>query len=762
MALIGRDNEISVVKERLLRKDIRLITLTGMAGVGKTSLALAVTDELRQVFTQINFVDLSALAVPAQVFPSIARSFGVIEGNPNMISEQIAGAIGARPSLLVLDNCEHVLAAMPELSSLINACRHLKVLATSREILNLKCENVFPVPPLQVPELDSLPSINTLAQIPAVNLFIQRARFRDPGFTLTDKNYRAVAELSVHLDGLPLAIELAAPYISLLGPKNLLAHLIDRLDFLVDRALETPVRHRTLRAAIDWSYDLLSRQEQCLFRSLSVFAGGCTIQAVERVCVTDGLKASELLPSLERLVSRSLVSVQEQPDGGMRYRLLETTREYARARLQAAGEEEYLRKLHRDWFLAWAEQGEPNLWGPGLSGWLDQIEADFGNIWAALEWSHTRPDEAEAGLRLWAALSRFWDIRGHVSEGLTIIIGLLLLAPQHTIARARSLMEAVLLAERQADWAGAQTMAEECRTFALDLGDILDASAALMAMGIHAQAQGNFQQAAAFFEEALTLTRSKAGQEPRALYMALLWQGRFASFQGDHQSAVILLEEALSLAKRQGDPSFVSIISVYWGRAVLGLGEIERATKIILAGLRACQAVEYREIITISLDFLGQAAWARKEYSYAVLLLGTAAELRSRIGVVHWDVDHNYEQIMAAVRTDLGEDALMLARASAQKFSFNEAVSWVLSPEALQRSNDITSKISKPTHLSARELEVAGLIARGYSNRLIAPELQVSKRTVDTHVRHILNKLGIHSRSQIAVWYSTHHPSFSN
>ena len=358
MSLIGRDNEISVVKELLLSKDMRLITLTGMAGVGKTSLAIAVTKEIQPAFTQIVRVDLSFLTSPAQVFPAIARSFGVIEGDPNKILEHIARAVGIQPSLLMLDNCEHVLSAMPELSSLINTCDNLKVLATSREILRLKWEKVFPVQPLQVPVLESLPPINNLAQIPSVNLLIQRVQSRDPRFILTSGNARAVAELCIRLDGLPLAIELAASYISLVGPRNLLDHLIDRLDFMVDSAWDTPIRHRTLRAAIDWSHDLLPSQGKYLFRYLSVFAGGCTIREVEGVCVTDGLKASEVLPSLERLVSCSLVLVQEQPNGGMRYQLLETTREYARAQLQAAGEEEYLQKRHRDWLLAWAEKGD--------------------------------------------------------------------------------------------------------------------------------------------------------------------------------------------------------------------------------------------------------------------------------------------------------------------------------------------------------------------------------------------------------------------
>jgi non-specific serine/threonine protein kinase len=754
--LIGREDDMAAIKERLLEDNVRLLTLTGVAGVGKTRLAIAVAEELQQTFTKVIFVDLSPLTKPAQMLPTITRACDVQESGPGPLVELLARAIGSRHFLLVLDNCEHMLEAIPELSYMLSACPDLKVMATSRETLRLKWEWVFPIPPLQIPDLKRLPSLDGLAAIPAVTLFLQRARARDASFNLTEENARSVAELCVRLDGLPLAIELAASNVNLLRPKDLLDRLSESLNLPGGGARDAPARHQTLRAAIDWSYNLLNSQDQCLFRQLSVFSAGWTLPAAESVCIGEELKKNDVLPLLDRLVSRSLVLAIEQKSGGLRYRFLETIREYARERLQETGTEELLRRRHRDWFLEWAERGEPNLWGPGMPVWLEQLEAEYGNLRTALEWSRVTPEEAAGGLRLWAALSRFWDIRGYVSEGRSTADGLLPLATEHTVARARTLMEACLLAQHQGDWATVKTMAEECRTFALDLGDILDASAALMALGVLAQARDDSQGATALFDEAITLARSNVEQEPRALYMALFWLGQLTCVRGDNQRAETLLEEALTLARRQGDVSFDAVISTWLGRAVLGLGDVRRATDILIEGLHTCQKLGYWEWASFCLDFLGQAAWARQEHQHAICLFGTANEIRVQIGVIRWFEDPDYNRALAAARAEVGEDALLSAQATARNQSLEEMIAWVLSAgEPMARATELTTP-SEPSILSAREWEVAGLVANGLSNRRIAEKLVVSKRTVDAHVRHILGKLGFSSRSQLAAWFTTH------
>lgn len=338
---------------------------------------------------------------------------------------------------------------MPELSVLLTVCPNLKILATSREILRLKWEWVFPVPPLQVPDPGALPALDGLAQIPSVALFLQRAKAHDGGFVLTEQNARAVVELCVRLDGLPLAIELAAAQVRRLRPDALLERLDSRLSLADGGARDTPDRHLTLRAAIDWSYALLADQEKSLFCRLAVFSGWWTLPAAVGICTGDGLEAQEMLALLQRLVGCSLVVSDNQAGIGLRYRFLETIREYAGERLRESGLKVNRQRRHCSWFLAWAEQSEPNGWGPGMPEWLEQVEDDFSNFRAALEWCRTTPGEAATGLRLWAALARFFDLRGHVSDGLAMANELLGLAPGHTPARSRTLLQVSTLTRNQ-------------------------------------------------------------------------------------------------------------------------------------------------------------------------------------------------------------------------------------------------------------------------------------------------------------------------
>ncbi len=752
-SLIGREDEGTLVPERLLRREVRLLTLTGVAGVGKTHLALAVAEQLAEAFAQITFVDLAPLNSPDQFLPTIARCCDIRESGPDPLRVALVRALGSRPWLLLLDNCEHLLQAMPQISSLLADCPDLKVLATSRESLRLRWEWVFPVPPLQLPTLDPLPTLDDLARVPAVDLFVRRAQAHHPVFTLTEDNARAVAELSVRLDGLPLAIELAAAHTRQLGPAGLLARLGRRLELLVGGARDGPARHQTLRAAIDWSYNLLVPQEQWLFRRLSTFVGGWTLRAAENVCAGDGLEPGDVLPLLERLVDQSLVTIEETPDGGRRYRLLETMREYSAERLREADEQALLRQRHRDWFLMWADAGEPDTWGPRQPIWLEQLESEFDNLWTALEWSRTTPGEAQLGLRLWVALLRFWDLRGHFTQGQAMLDSLLDLAPEATTTRALALVEAGHMADRQGDLVRARRVLEEAHRLSRDLAFARGTIVSLVGLGHLAEAEGDLTRADALWKESLALARS--AQDPMGIYLSLGWLGHLAFLQGDVVHAVALTEEALALMRDQGDQGVVAVCLTLLGNLALAQGDTQRAGDLFEEGLPLLWELRELHGLALCLDGLGQVAWAEGEPLRAARLLGAAEGLRSRWGNVRFLDDPGYARSVAGVRESLGEETFTSAWAYGHALSSEDAIALALSAGSRQAPPtlpDATTAAEPRSPLSDREWEVAALIARGLTNRQIAQRLVVSKRTVDSHVRHILDKLTLTSRSQVAAW----------
>jgi predicted ATPase/DNA-binding XRE family transcriptional regulator len=487
---IGREREVQEVRHRLLHPYVRLLTLTGPGGVGKTRLGLEVAGRVLDQFADgVCFVALAPISDPALVPSAIAQALQVRQGVGQSVSEALKQYLQGKQLLLVLDNFERLLEAGPPLAQLLAACPRLKVLVTSRVVLRLQGEHSYEVPTLRLPTAGDRPSPEQLGRYEGIRLFMQRAQAANSRFTITTENAPAVIELCRRLDGLPLAIELAAARVSVLPPEAVLARLGNRLGLLTGGARDLPRRQRTLRATLDWSYDLLSIAERSLFARLAVLVGGWTLEAAEAVC--DVGNETEVLQHMSALVDKSLVQQQANIHHEPRFTMLETVREYALERLEKSGELQRLRRRHASYFLELAEEEERASQGPLQREWLDRLETEHDNLRAALAWSLTSLGDTEMGLQLTGALSHFWYIREHHSESRMWLQSALERGSAATAARAKVLVGAGRLAWFQGELARANTLLEESLTLYQALGDDAGAAFALLVLGRIAVSQGD-------------------------------------------------------------------------------------------------------------------------------------------------------------------------------------------------------------------------------------------------------------------------------
>jgi predicted ATPase len=692
--LVGREKEIGEIKNLLRQNNVRLLTLTGIGGTGKTRLSQAVARELLADFADgVFFIELSAITDAELVASTVAQTLGVKETGAAPILETLKDYLRGRQIFLVMDNFEQVTSAAPQVAEMLAAAPHLKILVTSRTLLHLSLEREFAVPPLALPEDAAALSAEEVAKYEAVKLFVERAQSAKANFVLTAENSRAVAEICARLDGLPLAIELAAARARILSPAAILSKLENRLQLLTGGAADLPERQQTMRGAVAWSYDLLEPHEKRLFETLSVFAGGFTFEAAEAVCENYELKNTNhelnkskipnpkspisVLDDLTSLVDKSLVVAKEQPDGEMRFRMLEVVREFAAESLETGGADEAARRAHAEYFLALAEEAEKHLKGKNSVKWLDQLEEEHDNLRAALRW--LLQNDVKSAARLAAAARLFWLLHSHLTEGRDWLERALENVRHDATVDARFSLLNMLgtLARFQGDYeAGRRTYRELLRAgeAAKDFWHIAEANSGL---GSIAYQEGDFATARKFIEESLKISREM--DEKYGIAAALNSLGDIARTEGDYAAARQLFEESLAISRSLGIKQFICAILANLGAVTFGEGDFAAARRHFSEALATAQELGNRAIISLSLDGFAALAAERGEAEQAAQIEGAAERLRESIGYEIEPADlHFRDSFLAKIRATLSEDDLSVSFEKGRRLKPEEAVALCL------------------------------------------------------------------------------------
>jgi predicted ATPase/DNA-binding CsgD family transcriptional regulator len=755
-SFVGRERELS--EARGLMVNSRLLTLTGPGGAGKTRLALELATQVVEHFEDgVWWVELAPISDPNLAPQAVSRVLNVYERPGRPVTEAIVEDLRELEILLVMDNCEHLVGACALLAdALVRACPGLGILATSREVLGLAGERNFPVPPLSLPDPGRPQAFESVAEYEAIRLFVERARDVVPGFELTKANAPAVARLCERLEGIPLAIELAAARVMVLSVEQISSRLEDSITLLTGGSRTAEPRQRTLRAAIDWSYDLLPEEERVLFRRLSVFAGGFTLEAAEAVCGGEGLEPGEVLDLLTHLVDKSLVMVAERGGATTRYRLLETVRQYGQERLEEGGEAGPVKEQHARYYLALAEEAEPHLVEQEV--WLDRLGREHANFRAALSWSLDTEEaqdpvaeRAQLGLRLAAALAqvRFWNAYGPSEGRRWLERGLAETAPSPSPVRAKALREAGWIATHQGDYELAVTLLEESMSLFEELGDRPGVATSLFFLGHLTMHGGDHERVKALGRDAEALRHELEDRQAIAHLLNLL--GAAALCEGDHGQAITFLRGSLALNRELGNSWSACICLTFLGVIALEQEDPERAVGHYEENMHLLQGLGDKTGIAYCLRGMACAASLRGDPSRAARLWGTSETVSRDIGLPLSPFDRahpDYENLVNTVRPRLGEAAWETTVAEGRAVTAEEAVEYALSAEDATPVSHQDTRTS--SLLSAREAEILTLVAEGLTNPQVAKRLYLSPRTVGQHLRSIYRKFGVSSRAAAA------------
>jgi non-specific serine/threonine protein kinase len=755
-SFVGRQREIAELTQALASS--RLLTLTGTGGIGKTRLATAVGSSVYDSYAGgVWVVELASLAEPDLVAHTVAETLGLRETPGQAVVDTLVMQLAPKHTLLVLDNCEHVIDACAVLAErLLRACPRLQVMATSRRALGIAGETVWRVPALGLPDASHQLGTDELAGCEAVHLFLDRARLVRPGFVLEDRTAAAVVGICRELEGVPLAIELAAARVSVLAVEQIAERLRDRLRLLVSAHRTGSARQRTLRGTLDWSFDLLSATEQRFLARLSVFAGGWTLEAAEAVGSGGDTAAADVLELVARLVEQSLVLADEEAVGERRYRLLETVRQYAREKLDALGELRAVQDRHRDWYVEFARTAERELDGPRQANWFERLAVEHDNLRAAM--THCLATDPGSGLALAASLTWFWLLRGHVPEGREWLEALLQRSnaapssPALAAAQAAALNAAGYLAVWLDDHPAALAHLEEGLALWRRIGDRKGEVEAVCSLAIAAHRRGD--DPGELLEQCLSGWRA-GGAAPVPCYITLSDIAELVRGRGDHDRAVRLNEESLKLASERGDNHGVAYAIRCLGHLVWQAGDYARARDLHCQSLTLAWQLNDRLCSARCLEELALVASAQGEAERAAQLFGVATAWWAVMGVRLLPVDRaDHERGVQSARSRLPDDVFQTAWTRGSALSAAQAVELALSTGTVPLMTATAAPSGGP--LTAREQEVAALVARGLTNYEIAERLVITRRTAEAHVTHILSKLGLRSRAQIALWAAQH------